>query len=72
MLTNWSGKYIVQKHFPILIMETTEKLKIFKQKKVEISPFSANFGRNFGHFRAKFGNGQISGVFSQNFVPEIL
>ena len=43
-----------------------------REKKVKISPFFSQFWLNFGHFRVNLTQSEISGVFGQNFVPEIL
>ena len=71
ILTNW-GKARAKITFQILKIENHTKIENYQQdKKVEIGPILANFWPNFGRFRARFGQSEISGVFSQNFVPEI-
>ena len=71
-LTNWSEKQI-KIFVQILNLEKASKVKIInEEKKVKISPFFSQFWLNFGHFRANLTQSEISGVFGQNFVPEIL
>ena len=71
-LTNWSEKQI-KIFVQILNLEKASKVKIInEEKKVKISPFFSHFWLIFGRFRANLTQSEISGVFGQNFVPEIL
>ena len=69
ILTNWwenSSKYF--KNVESRKIKQNWKLPIRTKSKLAL--FLANFGPNFGRFRAKSDQNEISGVFGQNFVPD--